>query len=97
MNSHVRERTRAQATVRGIVQGVNFRWFTQRRAAALGLTGYVRNLSDGSVYVVMEGERDSIEQLLEVLRIGPSSAVVDQVLVEWHAPSGEFDRFEVRS
>lgn len=91
------QNTRAQIVVRGIVQGVNFRWFTQRRASDLGLTGFVRNASDGSVQVTVEGARGAIEQLLEMLRMGPSAAVVESVQVEWHAPSGEFDRFEVRS
>lgn len=93
----VKQETRAQIAVRGIVQGVNFRWFTQRRASDLSLTGFVRNAADGSVQIIVEGARATIEQLLEALRIGPSAAVVESVQVEWHAPSGEFDRFEVRS
>jgi acylphosphatase len=92
----VKQKTRAQIVVRGIVQGVNYRWFTQRRAAELHLTGYVMNMPDGSVLVVAEGARDEIEILLDALRVGPSAAVVESVQVEWHAPSGEFDRFEVR-
>ncbi len=97
MENLVKQKTRAQIVVRGIVQGVNFRWFTQRRASDLGLTGFVRNASDGSVQVTVEGARAVIEQLLDVLRVGPSAAVVESVQVEWHAPSGEFERFEVRS
>lgn len=89
-------KTRAQIVVRGLVQGVNYRWFTQRRADALGLTGHVRNMPDGSVLVVVEGPRTDIESLIATLRVGPSAAVVESVRVEWHAPSGEFDRFEVR-
>lgn len=92
-----KNRIRAQIVVRGIVQGVNYRWFTQRRASDLGLTGFARNAPDGSVQITLEGERERIEQLLEALRVGPSAAVVESVQVEWHAPSGEFDRFEVRS
>lgn len=95
--SQLNQRTRARVLVRGIVQGVNYRWFTQRRASELGLTGYVRNAPDGSVQVLVEGEREKIEQLLDALRVGPSAAVVESVNVEWHAPSGEFERFEVRS
>lgn len=89
-------KTRAHVIVRGIVQGVNYRWFTQRRAAALSLTGFVRNMPDGSVQVTVEGGRETIEQLLDALREGPSAAVVESVHVEWHASSGEFDHFEVR-
>lgn len=91
-----KNKTRAQIVVRGIVQGVNYRWFTQRRASDLGLTGFARNAADGSVQITLEGARELIEQLLEALRVGPSAAVVESVQVEWHAPSGEFDRFEVR-
>lgn len=93
----LKRKTRAHVTVRGIVQGVNYRWFTQRRATDLGLTGFVRNLADGSVQVTVEGEREVIDQLLDALRIGPAAAVVEGVQVEWHASSGEFNRFEVRS
>lgn len=93
----VKQTTRARITVRGIVQGVNFRWFTQRRASEFGLTGYVRNAPDGTVQVVTEGAREAIQDLVAALRIGPSAAVVESVDIEWGAPSGEFHRFEVRS
>jgi acylphosphatase len=96
-DSKVKQLTRARVSVRGMVQGVNFRWFAQRRASELGLKGYVRNAPDGSVQAVVEGGRETIEQLLDSLRVGPSAAVVESVDVEWHAPSGEFERFEVRS
>jgi acylphosphatase len=84
------------AIVTGIVQGVNFRWFTQRRAAGLGLVGYVQNRSDGSVEFIAEGTRDALERLLEVVRVGPASAVVENVDAQWHAPTGEYHRFEIR-
>lgn len=97
MTSETNLKTRAQIVVRGLVQGVNYRWFTERRASDLGLTGFVRNAADGSVHVTVEGARGAIEQLLDALRMGPSAAVVESVQVEWHASSGEFDSFEVRS
>ena len=84
------------AIVTGIVQGVNFRWFTQRRAADLGLVGYVRNRSDGSVEFVAEGTRDALERLVDEVRLGPSSAVVDNVDAQWSTPTGEYHRFEIR-
>ena len=92
----VKQKARAEIVVRGIVQGVNFRWYTQRRAAELDVTGYVQNMPDGSVSVIVEGDRSEIQTLLDALRIGPSAAVVESVQVDWHTPSGEFDRFEVR-
>lgn len=87
---------RVTAIVTGLVQGVNFRWFTQRRASELGLVGYVRNHSDGSVEFVAEGLRDALERLLDAARVGPSSAVVENVQVKWEMPTGEFHRFEIR-
>ncbi len=87
---------RVTAIVTGLVQGVNFRWFTQRRASELGLVGHVRNRSDGSVELVAEGSRDALERLLDAVRVGPASAVVENVQVDWDAPTGEFHRFEIR-
>jgi acylphosphatase len=87
---------RLQAVVHGRVQGVNFRYYTQRRAVELELTGYVRNEWDGTVFVIAEGTRPALQDLLSFLHVGPRSAFVSQVDVQWHAPTGEFDRFEVR-
>ncbi len=82
--------------VTGIVQGVNFRWFTQRRASELGVVGYVRNRPDGSVEFVAEGSRDALERLLDVVRMGPPSAVVENVDAQWGTSTGEYHRFEIR-
>jgi acylphosphatase len=87
---------RLHAIVTGIVQGVNFRWFTKRHAANLGLVGYVRNRSDGSVEFVAEGPRAALENLLDLVRVGPPSAVVDNVDVQWSEPTGEYSYFEIR-
>ncbi len=59
--------SRLRAIVRGQVQGVGFRMWAQRRARMLGISGYVRNLADGSVEVVGEGPRETLEQFLAVL------------------------------
>jgi acylphosphatase len=88
---------RLHASVRGLVQGVSFRYYTLHRARELGLRGYVRNLWDGSVEVVAEGPRQSLEQLLTWLHQGPPAAEVDQVNVLWEQPSGAFGQFEVTS
>jgi len=87
---------RMSATVHGRVQGVFFRDFTLTQAVALGLTGYVRNLHDGTVETVAEGTREALESLLAQLRIGPPSARVDRVEVQWGDHRGEFVSFEVR-
>ncbi len=88
--------TRLRAVVHGRVQGVSFRYHTQRRANELGLTGFVHNAWDGSVEVIAEGPRAKVEQLLSFLRVGPRGAFVTEVNVEWSAAVGEFRRFEVR-
>ncbi len=90
------EIARVSGTVTGLVQGVSFRWFVQKRALELGLTGCVRNYSDGSVGFVAEGRRDALERLLDAVRAGPSAAEVENVETQWSAPTGEFRRFEIR-
>ena len=87
---------RVTAIVTGMVQGVNFRWFAQRRASELGLVGYVRNRRDSSVELVAEGPRESLDRLLDALRAGPATAVVENVEVAWGTSTGEFRRFEIR-
>lgn len=85
------------AVVHGLVQGVNFRYFTMRRASELGLRGYVRNvLLDGTVEVVAEGERDRLERLLGYLEAGPRGARVTRVDSDWSEYTGGFSRFDVR-
>ena len=87
---------RLEVIVHGRVQGVNFRYFTLRRADELGLVGYVRNRWDGTVEVVAEGEEGKLKRLLEYLRVGPRAAWVREVEVRWSTPGGQFTRFEVR-
>lgn len=90
------ERKRLHAIVLGLVQGVGFRYFTLWEAARLGVTGYVRNLPDGSVEVVAEGTKEQLEKLLERLQQGPPAAKVRKVITKWSEAKGEFDRFGVR-
>jgi acylphosphatase len=87
---------RLTAIVRGDVQGVGFRFFVHRLANRLGLRGYVRNQADGSVFVVAEGPRPALDQLLEGLRRGPGGASVDEVETTWSWPEGEFAGFAIR-
>jgi acylphosphatase len=62
-----------------MVQGVGFRWFVARHARSLGLTGYARNLPNGSVEVVVDGPEDAIPELERMLQSGPASAQVERV------------------
>jgi len=81
--------------VSGWVQGVCFRAETQRTASRLGLAGWVRNRSDGSVEVLAEGGKKELEELIAWCWKGPASARVENVEVSWEAPTGEYSSFRV--
>ncbi len=87
---------RLHAVVSGVVQGVYFRSTTETEAEQLGLTGWVKNLANGSVEVMAEGPRPPLQELLVFLRQGPPGARVTNVRVDWSAATGEFKFFEVR-
>ena len=80
---------RRRIVVQGHVQGVFFRETLRRRALAAGVAGYVGNRPDGSVEAVFEGERDSVERLVEFCREGPRGARVDWIDVEKEEPLGQ--------
>ena len=84
-----------RAVVSGRVQGVWFRDSVRRLAHTLGVAGWARNLSDGSVEVWAEGPADSVQKLLEFAHEGPPRATVERVEVE-EVPSAGVERFEVR-
>ena len=68
--------------VEGVVQGVGFRQFTQRKAQGLGLRGYVKNLPDGAVECLAEGSKEQLEKLRKALKQGPAFSRVDAVKKE---------------
>ncbi|WP_187433246.1 acylphosphatase [Serratia marcescens] len=85
------------AWVHGRVQGVGFRYSTQREALDLRLTGYAKNLDDGSVEVLACGEAENVERLVAWLKAGgPRSARVDKVLTEPHQPGKSWTDFSIR-
>ena len=90
-------RERLDATVRGRVQGVGYRYFALREAGRLGLDGWVANEQDGSVHVVAEGTRDALEQLLERLEEGPPAGWVDAVARRWEPARGLGPGFRIES
>lgn len=85
----------AEINVTGSVQGVGFRYFCHTQARNLNLNGWVKNLSDGSVCSTVEGEKDSIEQYISLLKSGSGASSVAQVDINWQSYSGQFDRFEI--
>src|SRR3954462_12214588 len=84
---------RMTAWVEGFVQGVGFRWWTRSRALELGLVGSARNLTDGRVAVVAEGDRAACEALLEALRGGHARGAVPQVVKQWTTARGDLRGF----
>ncbi len=81
--------------VRGRVQGVFFRAATEEEATRLGLTGWVRNLPDGSVECLAQGPQDRLDSLLAWLAHGPQTAKVTQVESEWQSESIRHNRFSI--
>ncbi|MFA5833102.1 MAG: acylphosphatase [Bacteroidota bacterium] len=87
----------AKITVKGIVQGVGYRWFADRVSRKYEVKGYVENLPDGSVYLEVEGKRDWIEDLIKELRMGPKPSRVEDVIVEWGNPHHLFINFKIKA
>lgn len=88
-------KVRAHVYFYGRVQGVFFRSNCQRKAIELGVSGWVRNLPDGSVEAVMEGEEERVRELIHWCRHHQPYARVTDVRVEWEKPRGEGDTFRV--
>ena len=82
--------------ISGRVQGVGFRYFLEARASAEGVHGWVRNLADGRVEALLEGEQASVDRVEAALWRGPSGAVVDDVASESTPPSGRPTGFSIR-
>ena len=89
-------KVRAHVFVSGMVQGVFFRSETRHEANRRKVTGWVRNLRDGRVEAVFEGEKDAVEKLIEFCRTGPPGARVTKVEVSWEEYTGEFKGFLMR-
>lgn len=89
------KQVRATVRIRGMVQGVNFRYFTRRTAEAHHVTGWVKNLPNGEVKAVFEGREAEVRKVLDSVRQGPSAARVDEVLIDWEDFRGEFCSFTV--
>ena len=89
-------KARAHVYISGYVTGVFFRYHTRELAQRLGVHGWVRNMHDGRVEAVFEGEKEAVERMLNFCHRGPSGARVTNVEVKWENYRGEFSGFEVR-
>ncbi len=88
-------KARARIVISGMVQGVFFRDHTRRWASSLDLTGWVRNLGDGRVEALAEGDKEKVDELIVRLHEGPPLARVENVDIEWEDYKGEFKDFRV--
>jgi acylphosphatase len=82
--------------VSGLVQGVGFRYFVARKANALGVKGWVRNLYNGDVEIMAEADRLVLESFISEVRIGPRAAWVKETEIKWTGFQGAFPGFEIR-
>jgi acylphosphatase len=89
------DRVRAHVFVSGTVQGVYYRASTRDAAREAGVDGWVRNLRDGRVEAVFEGDQESVEALVEWCHEGSSAASVEDVAVDYGDPAGA-EGFEIR-
>jgi len=90
------QRARVHAFFGGMVQGVNFRYWTTTYARQIGLRGYVKNLLDGRVELVAEGQRDLLEELLSQIKRGRLGRYIADVQTEWGDYTGQFEDFDIR-
>lgn len=81
--------------VKGYVQGVGFRWFAWQVANRLGVNGHVKNLRNGDVEIVAEGERGQLEELINEIKMGPRFSKVTDVRVEWRQYENRYSSFNI--
>jgi len=82
--------------VQGMVQGVGFRYFVWRQATKLSLSGFVRNLYHADVEIEAYGDRSLLEELIKEVKVGPRSAYVKDLRIEWKEFQERYIGFEVR-
>lgn len=88
-------KSRVHVIVSGHVQGVFFRSTTRDQAEVRSVSGWVRNLPDGRVEALFEGEKEALEQLVEICKKGPPNALVRDVAVVWEEYTAEFTGFRI--
>lgn len=88
--------SRVKARVKGVVQGVGFRYFVMRNANKLGIKGYVRNCPDGDVELEAEGEKAELEKLIDKVKQGPSLSRVQKVSTDWSEEEKGYRSFNLK-
>jgi acylphosphatase len=89
-------RIHTEIVINGMVQGVGYRYFAQRKASEYGMVGYVRNMPNGSVLCEVEGEQGLVRDFIKELNIGPAFSRVSSVDVNTSTELYGYQRFEVR-
>jgi acylphosphatase len=89
-------KVRAHVFVSGRVQGVFFRQHTKDEADRVGVNGWVRNLSDGRVEALFEGEKEKVEEMIQICKRGPPFAKVNDINVSFEDYTGEFKNFSIK-
>lgn len=84
-----------RAIFSGAVQGVGFRYITERMARPFPVTGFVKNLRDGKVELVAEGREEVLEKFLAAVRESQLKHYIQDVEINWSEPTGEFTKFEI--
>lgn len=84
------------AKVKGRVQGVGYRFYAQRKAAAYGLAGYAKNMPDGGVEIIAEGDKEKLIAFSIDLKKGPPLAAVEEIQVLWSDNSQNYKSFDIR-
>ncbi len=90
------EKVKAHLHIDGRVQGVFYRGFVQELAERLGLKGWVRNLRDGRVEAVFEGDKEVVEKAIRQCHVGPPASRVTNIEVQWETHTGDEEEFSVR-
>jgi len=86
----------ANIIVRGVVQGIGFRFWCVRKAKEFGVFGYTANLPDGSVEIEVEGDRSIVEEFLKVVKVGPTYAHITDVKIDWYEKPHGYTEFDIK-
>ena len=94
-NKNSQVKIRGHIVVNGKVQGVYFRQNAQRICSEYGVTGWVRNVENGSVEAILEGDKSSVEDAISWFKVGPPNAHVEKIDLKYDSYSGEFQDFKI--